>query len=69
MKVRTTFCRITCPYCKGRSVIPDWEPRYCAHCDADIGGSTEKRLQAEELTYTMAVHPLTGEASAYLETI
>lgn len=67
MKVLSTFYRITCPDCSGKSIIPDWEPKYCRVCGADIGGATKERLQAEELTYTMVVHPLTGEAAAYWE--
>lgn len=67
MKIHTTLCRITCPHCSGKYLIPDWQPGYCKHCGADLGGASEKRLQAEELTYTLVVHPLTGEASAYWE--
>lgn len=67
MKVHTTLCRVTCPECQGKFIIPDWQPGYCKHCGADLGGASEKRLKAEELTYTMVVHPLTGEASAYWE--
>ena len=67
MKNLLTKCRITCPACGGKSYVEDWDPRYCAHCGADLGGSSEVRLQAEEVTYTVVTHPITGEAAVYWE--